>query len=136
MPETLIARPRRRVFPGRADQIANARAFTRRTLGPCPVLDDAVLLVSELATNAVEHTRTGNAGRFDVTICQRETSLLSVVKDGGSEKTPRPRPVDALAEDGRGLGLVDLVADRWGHCGNERGRTVWFELRWKRAEPT
>ena len=127
MPETLIARPRRRVFPGRADQIANARAFTRRTLGPCPVLDDAVLLVSELATNAVKHTRSGNAGSFYVTVCQGETSLLIAVEDEGSDGIPLPRPADVLAEDGRGLGLVDLVADRWGHC----SRTVWFELRWE-----
>ena len=45
---------------------------------------------------------------------------------------PLPRPVDALAEDGRGLGLVDLVADRWGYRGNEHGHTVWFELRGNR----
>ena len=113
----LAARPRRRVFPGRADQIAHARDFTRRTLGPCPVLDEAVLLVSELATNAVEHTATGNVGRFDVTICQGQTSLLIAIKDDGSSKMPLPRPADALAEDGRGLGLVDLVADRWGYRG-------------------
>jgi anti-sigma regulatory factor (Ser/Thr protein kinase) len=134
VPETLIAQPRRRVFPGRADQIAHARDFTRRVLGGCPVLDEAVLLVSELATNAVEHTATGGAGSFDVTICQGQTSLLIAVKDDGSSKTPLPRPADALAEDGRGLDLVDLVADRWGYCGNEHGRMVWFELRWRPHE--
>ena len=46
----LTARPKRRCFPGHADQIARARDFTRRVLGPCPLLDEAVLLVSELAT--------------------------------------------------------------------------------------
>lgn len=62
MPETLTVRPKHRTFPGRADQITRARDFTRRVLGSCPVLDEAVLLVSELATNAVEHTATGNEG--------------------------------------------------------------------------
>jgi anti-sigma regulatory factor (Ser/Thr protein kinase) len=71
VPETLITRPKHRVFPGRPDQIAHARDFTRRVLGLCPVLDEAVLLVSELATNAIEHTATGNEGSFHVTIYPR-----------------------------------------------------------------
>jgi serine/threonine-protein kinase RsbW len=131
MPETLIARPRRRVFPGRTDQISRARDFTRRALGLCPVLDEAVLLVSELATNAVKHTATGIAGSFSVTICLGETSLLITVKDDGSDRIPHPGRADVLAEDGRGLELVELIADRWGCCGSERGRTVWFALRCK-----
>ena len=64
----LTARPKRRAFPGRADQITRARDFTKRSLGSSPVADDAVLLVSELATNALEHTMTGNGGQFEVTI--------------------------------------------------------------------
>lgn len=136
MPETLIARPKHRVFPGCADQITHARDFTRRTLGPCPVLDEAVLLVSESATNTLEHTATGNAGRFHVTICQDETSVLIAVKDDGSDKIPLPGPDDILAENGRGLGLVELIADRWGYCGSEHDRTAWFELGWKRAGST
>ena len=35
-----------------------------------------------------------------------------------------------MAEDGRGLEIVAVVADRWGQCGNEYGRSVYFELRW------
>jgi anti-sigma regulatory factor (Ser/Thr protein kinase) len=127
----LITRPKRRIFPGRPDQIGHARDFTRRILGPCPVLDEAVLLVSELATNALEHTATGNDGQFDVTIYSGDSSLLIAVSDGGSGQTPSPRAYDELSEDGRGLGMVELIADRWGHCGDEHGRTIWFELRWK-----
>jgi anti-sigma regulatory factor (Ser/Thr protein kinase) len=134
MPETLSTRPKHRMFPGRADQIAHARDFTRRALGACPVLDEAVLLVSELATNAIEHTATGNGGTFHVTIYQGKTWLFAAVKDDGSDKTPVSNAVDALTEDGRGLGLVDLIGHRWGHCGNEPGRTVWFELHWKPPE--
>jgi serine/threonine-protein kinase RsbW len=125
----LTARPKRRVFPGQADQIANARDFTRRVLASCPVLDEAVLLVSELATNAVEHTATGSGGHFDVIIYRDETLLIIAVKDEGSDKAPVTRSVDELAEGGRGLGLVELITDRWGYCGNERGRTVWLEMR-------
>jgi hypothetical protein len=82
----------------------------------------------------VEHTATGNAGSFHVTIYQGETSLVIAVNDGGSDRTPLPRPADPLAEDGRGLGLVDFLAVRWGQYGNDHSRTVWFELDWKPPE--
>jgi anti-sigma regulatory factor (Ser/Thr protein kinase) len=113
-PRVLTARPIQRTFPGRADQIARAREFTKRVLGPCPVTDEAVLLVSELATNAVKHTSTADGGQFQVTICRTGTSLLIGVSDNGSAKTPEPGPLDPESETGQGLGLVDLIADRWG----------------------
>jgi serine/threonine-protein kinase RsbW len=127
-PQVLTARPMRRAFPGRADQIARAREFTKRVLGPCPVTDEAVLFVSELATNALEHTSTGDGGQFQVTICRNGTSLLVGVSDNGSDKTPASRPPDPESETGRGLGLAELIADRWGYGGDQHGLTVWFEL--------
>jgi hypothetical protein len=80
--------------------------------------------------HALQHTATGGAGSFHVTVYQGEAALLIAVKDDGSDKIPLPSPADALAEDGRGLGLVELIASRWGHCTDEHGRTIWFELRW------
>ena len=97
------ARPKRRAFPGRADQIANARDFTRRVLASCPMLDEAMLLVGELATNAVVHTATGSGGQFDVMIYRDETLIVIVVTDEGSDNAPATRPHNELAEDGRGL---------------------------------
>jgi serine/threonine-protein kinase RsbW len=117
-----------RAFPGRADQIARAREFTTRVLGPCPVTDDAVLLVSELTTNALEHTLTADGGQFRVMICRNATSLLICVSDNGAAKFPEPTPLDPQSETGRGLRLVELIADRWGYCGGEHGRTVWFTM--------
>jgi serine/threonine-protein kinase RsbW len=124
----LTSRPMQHTFPGRAEQIARAREFTKRVLGPCPATDEAVLLVSELATNALEHTSTGNSGQFRVTFSRNATSLLIGVSDNGSAKTPEPGPLDPESETGRGLGLVELIADRWGYCGREHGRTVWFTM--------
>lgn len=46
----LVASPRRRVFPGRPDQVAQARRFVARALEACPAADDAVLCVSDLAS--------------------------------------------------------------------------------------
>jgi len=135
VPETLITRPKHRAFPGRPDQIAHARDFTRRVLGPCPVLDEAVLLVSELATNAIEHTATADEGSFHVTIYQGDSSLLIAVTDDGSDNVPTPaHQGETLAETGRGLELVELIADRWDYCGDGHGRAVWFELSWKQSE--
>jgi hypothetical protein len=132
-PAVLGTRPKRRSFPGRPDQVRRARDFTRRTLGPCPVTDGAVLLVSELATNALKHTATGLGGRFDVTILGDVSSVMIAVTDSGSGSIPvsgAPGPEDVA---GRGLGLVEFIAERWGHCGGPHGRTVWFELCWTRA---
>ena len=56
MTAAAIIRPRRRVFPGSAEQVGRARQFVGQVLGECPAADDAVLLTSELVTNAVTHT--------------------------------------------------------------------------------
>jgi serine/threonine-protein kinase RsbW len=129
-PLLLTIRPIRRAFPGRADQVARARDFARRVIESCPVLDEAVLLVSELATNALEHTATGDGGHFDVIVLRCETSLMVGVSDNGSVRIPASCALDPESENGRGLGLVELIADRWGRCGGRNGRTIWFELRW------
>jgi anti-sigma regulatory factor (Ser/Thr protein kinase) len=122
----------RRVFPGHRDQVAYARRFVRATLGPVPVLDDAVLLVSELCTNALLHTASGQGGTFEVAICLNQLSIHVEVRDGGAPRSPTAaQPAVTLAEDGRGLGLVALLADRWGHSGDQAGRLVFFELHWE-----
>jgi anti-sigma regulatory factor (Ser/Thr protein kinase) len=128
--ETAVARSRRRVFPGRHEQVAHARRFVARALTSCPVADEAILCVSELATNTLLHTASGGEGEFEVLIQRGQSWVRVAVCDEGSSTTPAPRELDATSEDGRGLGLVALIAYRWGQWGDEHGRTVWFELRW------
>ena len=123
-------RARRRVFPGRHEQVAQARRFVGRALEDCPVSDEAILCVSELATNALLHTASGTNGEFEVIVQRGESWVRVAVCDKGSPKIPTARTLDAISEDGRGLGLVALIAHRWGQWGNEHGRMVWFELRW------
>jgi two-component sensor histidine kinase len=101
-----------------------------RALDGCPVTDEAVLCVSELAANALLHTASGNGGMFEVIVQRGESSVRIAVHDDGSHQVPEARTFDAISEYGRGLGMVALVADRWGQSGDEHGRTVWFELRW------
>jgi len=124
------ARAKRRVFPGRPEQVAHARRFVARALAGCSVTGEAILCVSELATNALLHTASGNEGEFEVIVQQGRSWIRIAVTDEGSSTTPTPRALDATSEDGRGVGLVALIAERWGQRGNEHGRTVWFELRW------
>jgi len=121
----------RRAFSGCRDQVARARQFVAAELAGCPVIDEAVLCVSELATNAVMHTASGDGGKFEV-IVQRWPSLARVsVCDQGSAGTPTARPLDLVAESGRGLRLVAMIADNWGQSGDSAGRAVWFELGWE-----
>jgi serine/threonine-protein kinase RsbW len=126
--ETAVARAKRRVFPGRHEQVAYARRFVARALEGCPVTDEAILCVSELATNAMLHTASGNKGEFEVIVQQGQSWACVAVRDEGSPRIPAARTIDAASEDGRGLGLVALIAHRWGYWGDEHGRTVWCEL--------
>ena len=98
------------------------------TAGGSPDADDAVLMASELATNALVHTASGSGGRFAVSV-YRDGGLARVeVWDGGSATAPVARPGNRDGESGAGLGLVEMLARCWGHRGGPRGRVVWFEV--------
>ena len=125
-----MTQPARRTFPGRPDQVACARDFIRHELAGCPILDEAVLLTSELCTNTVQHTASGNGGSFEVTIYQKQDSLRIEVRDDGSGTIPAARNFDKLSDDGRGLDIVTMIAHRWGQRGDEYGRSVFFEMHW------
>ncbi|MFJ8648428.1 ATP-binding protein [Streptomyces sp. NPDC093546] len=87
--------------------------------------DAAELLTSELVTNALIHTRHGAV----VTATVHPGSVLRVeVRD--FDGAP-PLPHISVADDsthGRGLFLVQALADAWGVRGHGMGKTVWFEL--------
>ena len=88
-----------------------------------PVVDTAELLVSELVTNAVRHAATPSelmVAYFD------ETLRVHVADDDRSP--PQLAQPDWSAEGGRGLLLVDVLADRWGWQPTPNGKRVWFEM--------
>jgi hypothetical protein len=121
-------RPRRRVFRGDPAQVAHARRFVQRTLAPDGPAADAALLTSELATNAVRHTASGQGRTFEVIIWQCPAAVRIAVADAGSPSIPAPVSPGTLASSSRGLALVDALAWRWGQHTGPQGRTVWFEL--------
>jgi anti-sigma regulatory factor (Ser/Thr protein kinase) len=85
-----------------------------------------MLTVSELVTNAVVHARTPATLRLSM----RGHVLRVGVTDLASESRPAVRVAEDTAVNGRGLALVDAVADRWGvdAPGDGSGKTVWLEL--------
>lgn len=121
--------PVRRRFRGCSDQVSCARAFVKDVLGGCPQMDEAVLLTSELCTNALQHSQSGNGGSFEVTVYHVPGSLRVEVRDDGSASSPASRSFDSCSEDGRGLEIVAFLAHRWGQRGDEYGRCVYFEFR-------
>ncbi len=113
------------VFYGRPDQVSRARREVARYLGGCPAADDAALVVSELATNAVLHSRSRH-GVFTVhSELFRTHAQIEVCDAGGTWE-----PGDTSTDGGRGLGIVAALAAEWGVDGDARGRTVWARLQW------
>lgn len=100
--------------------------------GLAELVDRAVVLTSELATNSVQHTK----GPAFVRLHWLNPVLRVSVSDMGPDLPPLPPPrtVPAYANSGRGLLILDLLADRWGGCGTGEGpygpagKTIWFEL--------
>ena len=117
-----------RVFLGTPREVQSAREFVAEVVGGCPVADDVILLASEVAANAVLHSASGKGGTFTVVVHPLNEVVRVEVHDGGSEAPPGIRSADDQAVSGRGLGLVELLAARWGHHGDRNGRIVWFEM--------
>jgi anti-sigma regulatory factor (Ser/Thr protein kinase) len=117
-----------RVFLGTPRELRSAREFVAEVVGGCPVADEVILLASEVAANAVLHTASGKDGTFTVVVHPFNEMVRVEVHDGGSETQPDIRSADDQAVSGRGLGLVELLAARWGHLGDRDGRVVWFEV--------
>ena len=88
------------------------------------VVEAALLLTSELVTNAVLHA----AGSIKVDV---DLDLTAVRVEVADENEQRPAPRQASPEDtsGRGLHLVEAIARAWGvEQERDDGKVVWFEL--------
>lgn len=103
-----------------------ARAFVDAALRVWH-LDDlteiATLLTSELVTNVVIHARTSCR-----VVARLESAEVVVEVFDGSAALPSPPTTDPYAEGGRGLLLVQSLADRWGVRATGFGKSVWFAL--------
>lgn len=91
-----------------------------------PQVHDAGLIMSELASNAVEHARTN----FVVTVSRNDTRLYLAVRDGAMSFPHLSGPAASsqqasLNERGRGLQLVHATATAWGAMPTRGGKVVW-----------
>ena len=98
---------------------------------PAQVVDDAALVMSELVGNAVRHGSPLSDGCVRVSWELTESTLHLEVCDGGGAQVGQVvdrGSVPASSESGRGLTIVDLLADRWGARDDEQGVGVFAEL--------
>ncbi|MFJ9516646.1 ATP-binding protein [Kitasatospora sp. NPDC101801] len=114
-----------RVFPV-SGGVRNGRAWARQHLDAlgwtehAPESADAVVLtVSELITNAHQHA----ASDADLVLTW-DGSFLYVSVHDASPEAPRPREADPEATSGRGMALIDALADDWQTRTNPSGKTV------------
>ncbi len=118
----------RTALPARADSVRKARELVRSLCldsGLQADPDIVLLLVSELVSNAVQHAR----GTVEVSAREVGSTLRVEVRDESST-LPRVHDHSVDATNGRGMQMVDRLADRWGaeSAGPGLGKTVWFEL--------
>ena len=94
------------------------RELLRRWELPDDVVDDAVLITTELVTNAIVH-----AGTTFHVVVELQGRLLRIAVVDGCTRPPRRR-----TDRGRGLRIVTRTALRWGWWEYDTGKTVWAEM--------
>jgi anti-sigma regulatory factor (Ser/Thr protein kinase) len=117
----------RRAFDPSPLSVGQARLFVAAALADggistTVVVESALLAVSELATNALQHAKTA----FEVVVDSSEAVRITVVD--GSPELPRLRAAHGLVEGGRGVPIIDATAARWGTERAGVGKAVWWEI--------
>ncbi|SDI86128.1 Anti-sigma regulatory factor (Ser/Thr protein kinase) [Frankineae bacterium MT45] len=96
-------------------------------------IDDAELVLGELLVNSIRHARPLDFGRIEVSWDLRDGAVLLRVTDGGGAQAPHIRDGATYESGGRGLRIVDALADRWGVERSATTTTVWAELAVRRT---
>lgn len=107
--------------------VSVARTFVQSEMPPearPETVASAILLVSELVTNALRHA----VSPVTVVVVRTPATVRIEVEDGDADSAPRMRGASEEAEGGRGLVLVDALATQWGTDVVGDGKRVWVEL--------
>jgi anti-sigma regulatory factor (Ser/Thr protein kinase) len=117
---------RARRFHCQPESVAGARHFVRDLLSDQPreTVEAAELLTSELATNSVRHARSD----FELAVQRSRDEIRVEVSDHGQGQ-PVPRTPSPRERSGRGLQIVEGLAEDWGVNPSPDGKLVWFTLR-------
>lgn len=131
-----------RTFEGLPEHLTKVREFARLVVGDRDGADLMEMVVSELAGNAIQHSRSGEpGGKFALQVLDFQDRWHIQVFDQGGPTVPRicelmsiesPEDLDKLgdeAEAGRGLAMVAAVSSAWGVVGDGTSRAVWAEIR-------
>lgn len=117
-----------RAFPATPQQVGEARRFLAAVLDGRSAADDAVLCLSELASNAVLHSRSATpSAQFAIRATLKNDQLrVEVSDDGGPWHSP---DAGGDQQHGRGLVIVNGLATAWGRAGTpDTGWTVWYTI--------
>lgn len=118
-------------FPGLPAIVPSARRFVCGILAGSPRAEDMELIVSELASNAIRHTPSGqDGGEFTLTLRTGPGWARLEVSDTGTGEWSGPRDAADDDEYGRGLAIVAALSDKFGHDVRAAGQTVWAEVGW------
>jgi len=94
---------------------------------PPAVIDDAVLVASELVVNAVRHTSAAPTGLLDVSWDVDASGVRVSVADS-SDDPPQARGGTGHDLGGRGLILIEAMSDDWGYVRGQHGKSVWAHV--------
>jgi anti-sigma regulatory factor (Ser/Thr protein kinase) len=89
---------------------------------------DAVLVVSELLSNAIRHAHPLPGASLQVAWAVADDWVEVAVSDGGSHTRPQPANASLSSLGGRGLDIVEFLCRRWGVRTDDAGLTVWAVL--------
>ncbi|WP_171053044.1 ATP-binding protein [Streptomyces marianii] len=115
-------------------EVGRARRWARSRLAGSGIGDDEplaeilVLLISELVTNAVVHTGCPAVLRMLFGLGAAEAGTVRVEVADSCSRPPQPRRSAGDDTGGRGLELVDGLADRWGWKREGAGKSIWCEV--------
>jgi anti-sigma regulatory factor (Ser/Thr protein kinase) len=114
-----------RRFQCEPESVAGARRFVRDLLNDQPheTVEAAELMTSELATNSVRHAHSD----FELAILLSREEIRVEVSDHGQGQ-PAPRSPTPREHSGRGLQIVQALAEDWGIAPAPSGKLVWFTL--------
>ncbi len=117
-------------LPPNPSSASAARSFVRSVLFEWDLTamePDASLVATELVTNGLRH----GGGPDSITITATGRHLRIAVADRAPQRPPRRQYRELTAEGGRGIALVEGVADAWGttRLRLHRGKSVWCELK-------
>ena len=131
MLSTTTDRQRRITLPPVPESAKVAREFTTATLRNWhldPLISDAVLIASELVTNAINHGSQRGGAPVELTWSYQVSRLICVITDRAAEP-PVTAPADPVAESGHGLQIVGALAAAWGWTMLGTGeKAVWAAL--------